>query len=77
MSEILTKVVVDCTSGEEQIVPLTPEEIADFEESRIKAEAERLSAQQAAADRASAIESGIAKLVALGLTEEEANALIN
>lgn len=76
MSETLTKVVVDCSTGEQQVLPLTAEEIADLEALRAQAEADRLAAEEAAAAVAAAKASGIAKLLALGLTEEEAQALI-
>jgi hypothetical protein len=76
MSETLTKVVVDCATGQQQVLPLTAEEIADLEASAAQAEADRLAAEQAAAEAAAAKASGIAKLLALGLTEEEANALV-
>lgn len=76
MSEVLTKVVVDCSTGQQEIIPLTAEEIADLEASAAQAEADRLVAEQAAADAAAVKASGIAKLLALGLTEEEANALV-
>ena len=76
MSEVLTKVVVNCATGEESVVALTPEEIAQREADAAAfavAEAERLAAAEAAA---AVKASGIAKLLALGLTEEEANALV-
>lgn len=76
MSETLTKVVVDCATGQQEVLPLTAQEIADLETARAQAEADRLAAEQAAAEAAAAKASGIAKLLALGLTEEEANALI-
>jgi hypothetical protein len=77
MSEIYTKVVIDCTTGEEQIISLTEEEIADIEAMRFQAEAERLLTEEAAAAKEAAKASGIAKLLVLGLTQEEAEALIN
>lgn len=76
MSEILTKLVVNCETGEQQVVPLTPEEITQREADAAAfavAEANRIAAEEAAA---AAKASGIAKLLALGLTEEEANALV-
>lgn len=76
MSEPLTKIVINCETKEETIVPLTAEEIAQREEAAAAyaaAEADRLAAAEAAA---AAKASGIAKLLALGLTEEEANALV-
>ena len=76
MSETLTKVVVNCETGEQSIVPLTAEEIADLEAARVQAEAERILAEEAAAAKEAAKASGIAKLLALGLTQEEAEALV-
>jgi len=76
MSETLTKVVVNCATGEQSVVPLTVEEIAQREADAAAfavAEAERIAAAEAAAE---AKASGIAKLLALGLTEDEANALV-
>jgi hypothetical protein len=75
MTEELTKVIIDCTTGEETILPLTEEEIA--ENLALQAETEaRLALQQAEVTaREEAKASGIAKLLALGLTEEEAQAL--
>ena len=76
MSESLTKIVINCETKEETIVPLTAEEIAQREADAAAfavAEAERIAAAEAAAE---AKASGIAKLLALGLTEEEANALV-
>jgi hypothetical protein len=76
MSEPLTKIVINCETKEETIVPLTAEEIAQREADSAAfavAEAERIAAAEAAA---AAKASGIAKLLALGLTEDEANALV-
>jgi hypothetical protein len=76
MTDILTKVIVDCSTGEQTVIPLTAEEIAQREVDEAAfaiAEAERQAALEAEAE---AKTSGIAKLLALGLTEAEANALI-
>ena len=76
MSESLTKIVINCETKEETIVPLTDEEIAQREADAAAfavAEAERIAAAEAAA---AVKASGIAKLLALGLTEDEANALV-
>lgn len=76
MSEPLTKIVINCETKEETIVPLTAEEIAQREANAAAfavAEAERIAAAEAAAE---AKASGIAKLLALGLTQDEANALV-
>lgn len=76
MSETLTKLVVDCSTGEQQVLPLTAEEIAQREADAAAFAAERAAREAAAAAEAEAKASGIAKLVALGLTEEEAEALV-
>jgi hypothetical protein len=76
MSETLTKIVVNCETGVQEVIPLTAEEIAQREVDAAAyavAEAERLAAAEAAA---AVKASGIAKLLALGLTQEEANALV-
>lgn len=75
MSEVLTKVVVDCSTGETQVLPLTPEEIAQREADALAyAEAEAI--RQAEADaKAAAKASAEAKLAALGLTADEIAAL--
>ena len=75
MTETLTKIVVDCSTGEETIVPLTAEEIAQRE-----VDAQAYAAQQAIqeaeeAAKAEAKASAEAKLSALGLTAEEIAAL--
>ena len=76
MSETLTKVVVDCETGEQQVIPLTAEEIAQHEaDAAAFAEAQAAREAEAAAKEA-AKASGIAKLLALGLTQEEAEALL-
>jgi hypothetical protein len=77
MSDVLTKVVVDCSTGESQVLPLTPEEIAQREIDQAayaEAEAER----QAQADALAALKaSAKAKLVAgEPLTAEEADTLV-
>ena len=63
---------VDIVTTETTVRDMTAEEIADLETIRAQGEAD-LAAQQAAA---AARESGRAKLKALGLTDEEVNALI-
>ena len=71
-----TQIIVDCATGVSTEVELTAEEISQREADAAafaEAEAERTAAAEAAAE---AKASGIAKLLALGLTEAEANALI-
>ena len=75
MSEILTKVIVDCATGIAETIPLTPEEISNLEAMRAKDE---LVAQQREAEelaRAEAKAAAQSKLEALGLTPEEIAAI--
>jgi hypothetical protein len=75
MSEVATKVIVDCSTGESTTVPLSPEEIEQREIDRLAweaQEAERLAAEQ---EKENLKASANAKLLALGLTEAEVNAL--
>jgi len=77
MSETLTKLVIDCSTGIEAIVPLTSEEILEREALHIAQEA--LRAEQEAAQAALGVikESAKAKLIAgQPLTAEEANVLV-
>jgi hypothetical protein len=77
MTETLTKLVIDCSTGEESIVPLTEEELAQREVDRLafeEAEAARIAAEE---EKAALKESANAKLIALGLTEEEIAAITN
>jgi hypothetical protein len=72
-----TKVIVDCSTGERQIVPLTAEEIAEREQMAAAAEAQRLAEEQAAADLQALKDSAKAKLIAgEPLTAEEADTLV-
>jgi hypothetical protein len=75
MSDTPTKVVVDCSTGITEVLPLTEAEIADMETARVAAEDQRVAAEAEAATVAAAKESANAKLAALGLTAEEIAAL--
>lgn len=77
MSEILNKLVIDCSTGEEFVIPLTEEEVLQMEADRIASEEREAEEQAVINNKIVARQSAIAKLLALGLTEEEANALIN
>lgn len=70
----MDKVIVDCSTGETTVVPLTAEEIAELEAAAAKAEADRLAAEQAAAEKALAREALLNKL---GITQEEASLLLS
>jgi hypothetical protein len=76
MSETLTAVEVNCTTGEVTERPLTSEEIAQREADAAAFAIEQAEREAEATATAEAKASGIAKLLALGLTESEANALI-
>jgi hypothetical protein len=75
MSEILTRLEINCETGEQTIIPLTAEEIAQMEADRIAYEEAQAAAQAETDAKEAARQSGIAKLMVLGLTEEEAQAL--
>jgi hypothetical protein len=75
MADTPTKVVVNCTTGVTEVIPLTEVEIADMETARVAAEDQRKAAEAAAAVVAAAKESANAKLAALGLTAAEIAAL--
>jgi len=77
MSEQLTKIVVDCTTGKQTILPLTPAEIAQRDQDAAafaEAEADR----KAEADRISALKESARAKLASGdpLTEEEAAVIV-
>jgi hypothetical protein len=75
MADTPTKIVVNCTTGVTEVIPLTEAEIADMETARVAAEDQRAAAEAEAAVVAAAKESANAKLAALGLTAEEIAAL--
>jgi hypothetical protein len=75
MADTPTKVIVDCSTGITEVLPLTAQEIADMETARVAAEDQRAAAEAEAAVVAAAKESANAKLTALGLTAEEIAAL--
>jgi hypothetical protein len=69
----MEKVIVDCSTGETTIVPLTAEEIAELEAAAAQAEADRQAAEAEAAQKAASRAEIIEKL---GLTEDEAKVLL-
>jgi hypothetical protein len=82
MTEIITKLVVDLSKPEGdpervQSIPLTEEEIAEREAMAAQAELDRQAREAEETAKAEAKASGLAKLLALGLTEAEATALVN
>ena len=76
MSE-LTKVIIDCSTGQQTVVPLTAQEIAERDQ-MVAAAAEEQEAREAAAAATAALkESAKAKLIAgQPLTAEEAAVLV-
>jgi len=76
MADVPMKLIINCETGEQTLEPHTEEEIAQMEAEAAEAAirlAER-TAEEAA--KAEAKASALAKLQLLGLTEEEAIALI-
>jgi hypothetical protein len=71
-----TKLIVDCSTGEQTIVELTDEEIEALEKARAEQAEQQAAAEAEAQAKAEAKASALAKLTKLGLTEAEANAII-
>ena len=71
MSETLKAVIFDAATGEVTERPLTADEIAEREVMQAEAEARQAEAEA----KATARESALAKLAALGLTADEVAAL--
>jgi hypothetical protein len=65
------KIEVNCETGIQTEIELTDEEIAQMEIDRANAEADRAAREAEATAKAEAKASALAKLAALGLTEDE------
>lgn len=77
MTDIPTKVVLDCSTNEEQVVSLTQEEIDVLEQARLLEEEARQVEQEAEILRDALKQSARAKLISgEPLTEEEAALLV-
>lgn len=77
--ETPVKVVVDLSKpkGErEQIIPLTAEEIAERAAMAEQAAAEQAEREAAEAAKAASLDSAKSKLAALGLSDDEVNAML-
>ena len=73
----LTKLIVNCETGEQQEIELTPAEVAEVEAAQAQAELDRAAAETEASRLAALKTSAKAKLVAgEPLTTEEASLLI-
>ena len=77
MADRPTKLIVDCSTGEQTVVELTDEEIAQLEADRVAAEAQRAEQQAIESARVAKRMSAADKLRALGLEEEEVEALLS
>jgi hypothetical protein len=75
MTETLTKIIVDCSTGEQTIVPLTAEEIAQRETDAAAYAAQQAIQEAEEAAKATAKASAESKLKALGLSDAEIAAL--
>jgi predicted DNA-binding transcriptional regulator YafY len=72
----LSKLIINCETGDKEVVALTADEIAELEALSQAAQAERAAAEAELAAKAEAKASAEAKLSALGLTAEEIAALV-
>lgn len=68
-----TRIEIDCSTGIEQIIELTDEEVAELEAQAAQAETDRVAREAEEAAKLAAKEAVLAKL---GLTAEEAAALL-
>ena len=75
MAQRPTKAVADCSTGIVSIVELTDEEMEQLEKDRIESEKRAAKIEAEIKAQAEVRASALAKLTALGLTEEEANAI--
>lgn len=77
MSEQLTKTIFDAATGEATILPLTEEEIAEYNARIAASEQAELARQEEESAKAASLESAKQKLATLGLSEDEILALLN
>jgi len=75
MTDTPTRIEVDCSTGEQKVIPLTAAEIAELDQMRAQAEEEAAARKAEEEAKAAAKASALAKLAELGLTEEEAAAI--
>lgn len=75
MADTPTRIEVDCSTGEQKVIPLTAAEIAELDQMRAKAEEEAAARKAEEEAKAAAKASALAKLAKLGLSEEEAKAI--
>jgi hypothetical protein len=75
MTEIITKIVVDCSTGETTEVPLTEEELTQLQADQLAWETAEAARVATEAEQETLKASANAKLAALGLTEDEIAAI--
>jgi hypothetical protein len=73
MSETLTKIIVDCSTGVVAEIPLTGEELAQREVDTAQAETDRIALEVEATQKAAEKAALLAKL---GITDDEAKLLL-
>ncbi len=76
MADTPSKVIVDCSTGEQTVVPLTAAEIAELEAAAVAAAEAQAAAEAEAAAKAAAKQAAQDKLKALGLSDLEVAALV-
>lgn len=72
----MERIEIDVVTGEQKIIQLTAEEIAQAQAQRAQWEAEQAQIEAAKQTETAAKASAISKLAALGLTQDEIKALI-
>jgi hypothetical protein len=75
MTDRPTKIIINCSTGEREIIELTDAEIAEREAMAAQAAEEQAAREATEAARLEAKASAESKLAALGLTAEEIAAL--
>jgi hypothetical protein len=70
------RIEIDCTTGEQKLVQLTPAEIAERDQMAAQAATEQAAADAAKAQAEADKESAKSKLAALGLSDAEIEALV-
>ena len=70
-----TRIEINCATGVEEIIELTDAEVAELEAQAAIADQQRQELEAAEAAKAAAAASAVAKLKAIGLTDQEIAAL--
>ena len=76
-NEVISKIVVNCATGQREVVPLTEAELLEREAMALEAEAQRAAEEAAQAQKEADKQAGIDALKALGLTDAQIAALIS